>query len=77
MTSSLTTLQSLGYTPSMAQHLVEQNLATFEPGRVVAEHKERYVVRTAAGDVEAEITGNLRFTSKVGKITPPWVIGWC
>lgn len=47
MTSTSITLQSLGYTPSLAQHLVEQNLTAFKPGRVVAEHKERYVVRTA------------------------------
>jgi len=64
MTTSSTPLQSLGYTPSLARYLVEQNLTAFEPGRVVAEHKERYIVRTAAGDVEAEITGNLRFTAQ-------------
>lgn len=43
MTSTSITLQSLGYTPSLAQYLVGQNLTAFEPGRVVAEHKERYL----------------------------------
>lgn len=44
---------------------------TFEPyksdgfviGRIIAEHKERYVVLTEQGEFEAEITGNLRFTA--------------
>lgn len=33
-------------------------------GRVVSEHKERYIVKTEKGEFEAEITGNLRFSSK-------------
>jgi len=39
-------------------------LSEFEIGRVTAEHKERYIVRTAKGEYEAEITGNLRFTAQ-------------
>jgi ribosome biogenesis GTPase / thiamine phosphate phosphatase len=35
----------------------------FELGRVVAEHKERYVVATTKGEFEAEVTGNMRFTA--------------
>lgn len=41
------------------QHLAE----SLEPGRVVAGHKERYIVVTEKGEVEAEITGNMRFTA--------------
>ncbi|MDD5765491.1 MAG: ribosome small subunit-dependent GTPase A, partial [Candidatus Marinimicrobia bacterium] len=41
-----------------------QNLTEFETGRIIAEHKERYVVRTINGEFDAEITGNLRFTAK-------------
>ena len=33
-------------------------------GRVISEHKERYIVKTVNGESEAEITGNLRFTAK-------------
>lgn len=36
----------------------------FVLGRVVAEHKERYIVRTPGEEYEAEITGNLRFTAR-------------
>ena len=32
-------------------------------GRVIAEHKERYIVGTASGEYEAEITGNMRFSA--------------
>jgi ribosome biogenesis GTPase len=31
---------------------------------VIAEHKERYIVRTTNAEYNAEITGNLRFTAK-------------
>lgn len=36
----------------------------FETGRIIAEHKELYIVRTDLGEIEAEVTGNLRFTAK-------------
>ncbi|MHC1775414.1 MAG: ribosome small subunit-dependent GTPase A [Lentimicrobium sp.] len=35
-----------------------------EMGRVIAEHKERYIVITSRGEFESEITGNMRFTAK-------------
>ena len=38
-------------------------LKDFEIGRVISEHKERYVVKTEKGETEAEITGNLRFSA--------------
>jgi ribosome biogenesis GTPase len=44
--------------------LQNQNPEGFLKGRVVAEHKERYIVRTGTEEYEAEITGNLRFTAK-------------
>ena len=44
--------------------LQNQNPEGFVKGRVVAEHKERYIVRTETEEYEAEITGNLRFTAK-------------
>jgi len=33
-------------------------------GRVIVEHKERYIVQTIEGKFNAEITGNLRFTAQ-------------
>jgi ribosome biogenesis GTPase / thiamine phosphate phosphatase len=35
----------------------------FETGRVIAEHKERYIVRSPEGEFDAEIAGNLRFSA--------------
>lgn len=54
----------LGYNEQLEKFRIENNLADFEVGRVVAEHRERYIVKTDKGDLEAEITGNLRFSAK-------------
>lgn len=56
-------LEDLGYNSMKAIIDSRQNLTDFEPGRIIAEHKERYLVGTATGEVEAEITGNMRFTA--------------
>jgi ribosome biogenesis GTPase len=32
-------------------------------GRVIAEHRERYIVKTEKGEFDAEITGNMRFSA--------------
>ncbi len=57
-------LTDFGYTEALEKVRIENNLSDFEIGRVVLEHKERYIVRTEKGESEAEITGNLRFTAK-------------
>ena len=57
-------LDNLGYNIDLEKLRSENNLNDFEIGRVIAEHKERYVIRTASGEFEAEITGNMRFTAK-------------
>ena len=44
-------------------------------GRVIAEHKERYVVATEAGERSAEITGHLRFSAS-GRADFPAVGDW-
>lgn len=56
--------EDLGYKPTFELFRIENKLESFETGRVIAEHKERYIVRTVHGEYEAEITGNLRFTAK-------------
>jgi len=58
------TLEELGYNNKFEAYRIAQKLTEFETGRVVAEHKERYVVKNEKGEFEAEITGNLRFTAK-------------
>ncbi len=57
-------LDDLGYTKEMELYRHEQQLDTFEVGRVVSEHKERYMVRTENGEYESELIGNLRFTAQ-------------
>ncbi|OGS74270.1 MAG: ribosome small subunit-dependent GTPase A [Flavobacteria bacterium RIFCSPLOWO2_12_FULL_35_11] len=58
------TLADLGYNDKFEKFRVEHNLSNFEIGRVISEHRERYVVKTIKGEFEAEITGNMRFTAK-------------
>ncbi len=68
-------LEELGYNDNLEKFRVEQNLDSFETGRIIAEHKERYIVKTTEGDFEAEITGNMRFTAK-GREDFPAVGDW-
>lgn len=57
-------LDDLGYNDKIEKSRIENNLEDFEIGRVISEHKERYIVKTEKGEFEAEITGNLRFSAK-------------
>lgn len=69
------TLEALGYTNTIEQLRKENKLEAFEIGRVTAEHKERYIVKNEKGEFEAEITGNLRFSSQ-GREDFPAVGDW-
>lgn len=68
-------LEDLGYNSRFEEFRKEQNLDDFEIGRITAEHKERYIVRTVAGEFEGEITGNMRF-SAVSREDFPAVGDW-
>ncbi|MGD9993174.1 MAG: ribosome small subunit-dependent GTPase A [Salinivirgaceae bacterium] len=57
-------LEDLGYNPRIDALRKELNIESFDVGRVVLEHKERYVVLTEKGAFEAELTGNMRFSAK-------------
>ena len=57
-------LEDLGYNEALERFSHEIDLDSFETGRVIAEHKERYIVKTITGEFEAEILGNMRFTAK-------------
>ena len=57
------TLAELGYNEDLSNYRQEQNLLSFEIGRVIAEHRERYIVQTEKGELEAEIIGHLRFSA--------------
>jgi len=58
------TLNELGYHKGLEPYRLENNLESFELGRVISEHKERYIVRTEKGELDSELIGNLRFTAE-------------
>jgi ribosome biogenesis GTPase len=68
-------LEDLGYTAELEQFRTDNQLSNFETGRVIAEHKERYIVSTGQSEFEAEITGNLRFMAR-GREDFPAVGDW-
>jgi ribosome biogenesis GTPase len=63
-------LEDLGYNNKLEKFRTENNLNSFEVGRVVEEHKERYNVKTTTGEFESEIVGNMRFTAKTREDFP-------
>ena len=68
-------LEDYGYNDELQKLRIENNLSDFEIGRIIAEHKERYIVQTENSEYEAEITGNLRFSAK-SRIDFPAVGDW-
>lgn len=57
------TLDDLGYNLELENFRKSQNINDFGVGRVISEHKERYIVKTSEKEYEGEIIGNLRFTA--------------
>ncbi len=68
-------LEDLGYNRLLEKFRIEQNIIHFDVGRIISEHKERYVVKNAEGEFDAEITGNMHFTAK-GREDFPAVGDW-
>lgn len=58
------TLEDLGYNTGLENYRKEQKLCSFGVGRIISEHKERYVVKTDKDEFDAETIGNLRFSVK-------------
>lgn len=70
-------LTNFGYNDKLEQWRQSRDLQDFEVGRVISEHKERYVVRTEQGELDAEVTGNLRFSAQSREDFPAvgdWVV---
>lgn len=57
-------LEDFGYNDKLKKYRIDNGLEEFEIGRIIAEHKESYIVRTEKGELKAEITGNLRYSAK-------------
>lgn len=58
------TLEDIGYNEGFEKHRTKEGLNSYSVGRVISEHKERYVVKTDKGEFDTELIGNLRFTAK-------------
>ena len=59
------TLADLGYNEDLKNHRIEQGLDSFGVGRVITEHKEKYIVKTDTDQFEAEVIGNLRLIMQI------------
>lgn len=57
-------LENLGYNDKIENFRIQHNLENFEIGRVISEHRDRYIIKTINGEFDAEITGNMRFNAK-------------
>ncbi|MEM9548203.1 MAG: ribosome small subunit-dependent GTPase A [Bacteroidota bacterium] len=57
-------LEDLGYTSFLNDYRIENDLAGFDVGRVVVEHKDRYVVKSDNSEYECELIGNLRYNAE-------------
>jgi ribosome biogenesis GTPase len=69
------TLQDLGYHQELEKYRKEKNLSSFSVGRIILEHKERYIIKTAEGEYDAELLGNLRFSAN-SRVDFPAVGDW-
>lgn len=58
------TLENLGYNENLVRYRNEQKLDFLDIGRVTAQHKDRYTVKSETTELEAELMGNLRFTAE-------------
>ena len=58
------TYQDLGYKDEIEKYRNEKGLDSFEVGRVILEHKERYILKTPTQEFDAELIVNLRFTAE-------------
>lgn len=68
---------ALGYTKEMEEYRVENGYAAFDVGRIILEHKERYIVLNTIGEYDAEILGHMRFNAEKRSDFPAvgdWVV---
>ncbi|MGB8489968.1 MAG: ribosome small subunit-dependent GTPase A [Bacteroidales bacterium] len=56
-------LEDFGFNDKLEEFRIKNNLDGFETGRVFSEHKERYIVKTDKGELEAGISGLMRFNA--------------
>lgn len=69
------TLESLGYDATFESFRQEQHLAALGVGRIIAEHKERYRIKSETGEFDGELLGNLRYQAE-SRLDFPAVGDW-
>lgn len=69
------TLYKLGYNEDFEKFRTENNLTDFEIGRVIQEHKERYIIATPDGEFNAEVTGKIMYGAE-SRLDFPAVGDW-
>lgn len=70
-------LFDLGYNNELENARLTMDSGEFKVGRIIAEYRERYLVRTLSGDFDAEITGNMRYAAQSREDFPAvgdWVL---
>ncbi|MCP3960360.1 MAG: ribosome small subunit-dependent GTPase A [bacterium] len=67
-------LTDLGWTDELDQLFLTHDAQGLEPGRVVLEHRLRYVVQTAAGELDSEVAGRMLHCTPGGDL--PVVGDW-
>lgn len=68
-------LETLGFSGKIKELIDLSELDGFELGRVIVEHKERYIVKANDISFQAEITGNMRFSAQ-SRVDFPAVGDW-
>lgn len=58
------TLYDLGYRSELDAFITSNRLEEYSIGRIITEHKERYIIKTPDREYDAEILGNLRYTAQ-------------
>ncbi|MBI4716007.1 MAG: hypothetical protein HY760_08750, partial [Nitrospirae bacterium] len=57
-------LEALGWDPFFEEVFESYRSAGFEPGRVAVENRHAYVLYSARGEVDAKVSGRLRYTAR-------------
>lgn len=70
-------LSDFGFDGEMRKHAEAMDLGGFQVGRIIEEQRDRYSLLAEAGEYDAEITGNLRFSAERSEDLPAvgdWVL---
>ncbi len=61
MTKQEYTITDLGFNNKLNEYRSNNNLESYNTGRIILEHKERYVALSEQGEIDCELLGNLRY----------------